>query len=42
MHTEELITALLQDKKYNFKQKEIASFMGIPASTLSKKLSKSK
>ena len=41
VHEEDnLLTALLDNQEFGFKKKEVADFMGITASTVSKKLSK--
>lgn len=43
VHAEDnLLTALLDDQEYGFKQKEVAEFMGLTPSTVSKKFSKLK
>lgn len=43
VHEEDsLLTALLDDQEFEFKQKEVAGFMGIAPPTLSKKISKIK
>ena len=43
IHSEDnLLAALLDDQEYGFKQKEVADFMGLTPSTVSKKLSKLK